>query len=212
MWSRPSWPLKNARFYEHKGVSYMGLLRAFLVNMKTFARKVLDDSGGGSLVGGSTITMQVTRNFLLTRERKISRKIRELILAPRVEKAWGKRQILHVYLNEIYLGDGCYGVEAAARNYFDKPVEHLTVAEGALIAGMVAAPNRFNPFKSEEQAQRRKTVVLNTMLKYAFITEEQYEKALYQKLVFRKEERRPFDLAARFHGSGPALRSGQVWR
>ena len=149
-------------------------------------------------MGGSTITMQVTRNFLLTRERKISRKIRELILAPRVEHAWGKQQILYVFLNEIYLGDGCYGVEAAARNYFDKPVEHLTVAEGALIAGMIAAPNRFNPFKSEKQAQRRKNVVLNTMLKYAFITEEQYEKATSQQLVFRKEERRPFDLAPDF--------------
>lgn len=189
---------EDARFYEHKGISYMGLVRAAIANTRMFAKKFLGDSDTGGLVGGSTITMQMTRNFLLTRERKVSRKIRELILAPRLEEAWGKRQILHIFLNEIYLGDGCYGVEAAARNYFDKPVEHLTVAEGALIAGMIAAPNRFNPFKSEEQAQRRKKVVLDTMRKYGFITEEQFEKALYQKLVFRKEVRRPFDLAPDF--------------
>ena len=92
--------------------------------------------------GGSTITMQVTRNFLLTRERTFSRKFKEIILAYRLENNWGKNKILHVYLNEIYLGEGCYGVEAAARGYFDKPVEHLTVAEAALIAGLVASPAR----------------------------------------------------------------------
>lgn len=190
---------EDATFFEHKGVSYQALLRAAISNLKTLAKwLVRGQRPGESLIGASTITMQVTRNFLLTRERKISRKIREMILARRVEEAWGKQQILHIFLNEIYLGDGCYGLEAAARNYFDKPVEHLTVAEGALIAGIVPAPAKFNPFKSEEQAQRRKKVVLDTMLKYAFITQEVYEKALVQKLVFRKEIRKPFDLVPDF--------------
>ena len=142
--------------------------------------------------------MQVTRNFLLTREKRISRKIKEMILANRFERLWGKKRILHIYLNEIYLGEGCYGVEAAARNYFDKPVEHLSVAEGALIAGLVASPARYNPFKSLDLAQKRKKIVLENMLRAGFIDRASYDKALREKLVFRKEIPRPFDLVPDF--------------
>ena len=132
---------------------------------------------GGSCRAGCTITMQVTRNFLLSRERKFSRKIKEIILALQLEKVWAKQKILHVYLNEIYLGESSYGVEAAARCYFDKPVEHLSVAEAALIAGLVAGPARFNPFKNEEVARQKQATVLARMLKAGFINDEEYQKA-----------------------------------
>ena len=179
---------EDARFFEHPGVDWLGLARATIRNLKA----------GRIVQGGSTITMQVTRNFLLTQERRISRKIREIILALRLEKVWGKQKILYVYLNEIYLGEGTYGVEAAARGYFDQPVEHLTIAQAALIAGLVASPTRFNPFKNEELARQRQLTVLSRMLKNGFITEEQYRKSSSEPLNFKKEPVKPFDLAPDF--------------
>jgi penicillin-binding protein 1A len=179
---------EDARFFEHPGVDWYGLARATMYNVKA----------GRFVQGGSTITMQVTRNFLLTQERRISRKIREIILALRLEKVWGKQKILYVYLNEIYLGEGAYGVEAAARGYFDKPVENLTIAQAALIAGLVASPTRFNPFKSVELARQRQLTVLSRMLKNGFITEDQYREASTETLNFKKEPAKPFDLAPDF--------------
>jgi penicillin-binding protein 1A len=179
---------EDARFFQHAGIDWHGLARALIRNLKQ--RRMAQ--------GGSTITMQVTRNFLLTREKRLSRKIMEMILATRLEEAWGKKKILHIYLNEIYLGEGAYGVEAAARNYFDKPVERLTLAEAAMIAGLVAGPARFNPFKSVELAERRQRIVLNNMVKAGFITEAERQEALAQKLEYRKETPRPFDLAPDF--------------
>ncbi|MGO9122465.1 MAG: PBP1A family penicillin-binding protein [Desulfomonilaceae bacterium] len=179
---------EDARFFEHPGVDWLGLARATIRNLKA----------GRIVQGGSTITMQVTRNFLLTQERRISRKIREIILALRLEKVWGKQKILYVYLNEIYLGEGTYGVEAAARGYFDQPVEHLTIGQAALIAGLVASPTRFNPFKNEELARQRQLTVLSRMLKNGFITEEQYRKASAEPLNFKKEPVKPFDLVPDF--------------
>ncbi len=179
---------EDARFYEHKGVDWHGIMRAMGRNL----------AAGRITQGGSTITMQVTRNFLLTRERTFSRKFKEIILASRIEKTWGKDKILHVYLNEIYLGDGCYGVEAAARGYFDKPVEHLTVAEAAMIAGLVASPARFNPFKNQDLAKQRQLTVLGRMLKAGFINEDQYKKAKDEPLTYRKEVAKPLDLAPDF--------------
>ena len=179
---------EDARFFEHPGVDWSGLARATVRNL----------TAGRIVQGGSTITMQVTRNFLLTHERRISRKIREIILALRLEKVWGKQKILYVYLNEIYLGEGAYGVEAAARGYFDKPVEHLTIAQAALIAGLVASPSRFNPFKNEKLARQRQLTVLSRMLKNGFITEEQYREASTEPLNFKKEPEKPFDLAPDF--------------
>ncbi len=179
---------EDARFFEHNGIDWIRILGATGRNL--LARRVTQ--------GGSTITMQVTRNFLLTRERRLSRKIKELILAPRLEQSWGKEKILHVYLNEIYLGEGSYGVEAAARGYFDKPVEHLTLAEGALLAGLVAGPTVFNPFKNEELALQKQRTVLRRMLKAEFISQEEYDAALAEKPAFRREFVRPFDIAPDF--------------
>lgn len=179
---------EDAHFFEHHGVDWQGLFRAFLRNIRA----------GRIVQGGSTITMQVTRNFLLSRQRSISRKVKEIVLAQRLESLWGKDKILYIYLNEIYLGEGNYGVEAASRGYFDKPVEHLTIAEGALLAGLVASPVRFNPFKSEELARNRQATVLGRMLKVGLITEKEYQQAKEQVLVIRREVPRPFDLVPDF--------------
>ena len=179
---------EDAHFFEHNGVDWHGLARAFLRNVRA----------GRIVQGGSTITMQVTRNFLLTRDRSLSRKVKEIILAQKLERLWGKEKILYIYLNEIYLGEGNYGVEAASRGYFDKPVEHLTIAEGALLAGLVASPARFNPFKSEELARSRQITVLGRMLKAGFITDNEYKQARNQTLVVRREVPRPFDLVPDF--------------
>lgn len=173
---------EDADFYNHRGVELKGLVRAFLENLK------------GNKVGGSTITMQVTRNFLLTREKRLSRKIKEIILALKLDPTWGKEKILHIYLNEIYLGEGCYGVEAAARGYFGKPVQHLSIPEAALIAGLVASPSTYNPFKNERKARSRQLTVLGRMLKAGFITEEQYNKAKDENLIYKEDTQRPFDL------------------
>jgi penicillin-binding protein 1A len=179
---------EDERFYQHKGVDWRGIARAAYNNIKDWHLRE----------GASTITQQVTRNFSLTAEKKVARKVREIILALRVEEFWSKKRILYVYLNEIYLGDGCYGVEAAARNYFDKPVQHLTLAEGALIAGIVPSPERYNPFKNKKKALLKQRLVLENMLKVGFITEQEYEEALNQKLEFRKEITKPFDLVPDF--------------
>jgi penicillin-binding protein 1A len=179
---------EDSRFYEHRGVDWLRIGAAAVRNLKA----------GEVHSGGSTITMQVTRNFLLTRERRFSRKIKEMILAYPLEKKWGKEKILHVYLNEIYLGAGCYGVEAAARGYFDKPVERLSLAEAALIAGLIASPNKFNPYKSEELARQKQLTVLGRMLRAGFITQEEHDKAKAEKLAFKGETVQPFDLVPDF--------------
>lgn len=176
--------VEDARFYEHSGVDWPGLARAMIRNLQA----------GRMAEGGSTISMQVTRNFMLTKEKRIARKLKEMILARRLERMWGKEKILYIYLNEIYLGDGCYGVEAAARNYFDKPVEHLTLAEAALLAGLVSSPSRYNPFKNANLASLKQKLVLRNMLRYGFITQEAFDRAASQTLQFRKEAPRPFDL------------------
>ncbi len=179
---------EDSRFFEHGGVDWIRIVGAAFRNLRA----------GRITQGGSTITMQVTRNFLLTRERSFSRKMKEVALASKLEKAWGKQKILHVYLNEIYLGEGCYGVEAAARGYFDKPVEHLSIAESAQLAGLVAGPARFNPFKNEDLARQKELTVLGRMLRFGFINQDEYDKAKEEPLVFRKEHVRPFDLAPDF--------------
>jgi penicillin-binding protein 1A len=179
---------EDSRFYEHSGVDWQGFARAAVVNLKY----------GRIVQGGSTITMQVARNLFLTRERRLSRKIKEILLAYELERLWGKKKILYIYLNEIYLGEGCYGVEAAARGYFDKPVEQLNVPEAALIAGLVASPSKYNPFKSGKLARGRQLTVLGRMLTKGFISEAEYEKAKQLKVAIKKDDTKPFDLVPDF--------------
>jgi len=163
---------EDSRFFQHQGVDPFGILRAALKNLEA----------GAIRQGGSTITQQVTRSFLLTPERSYLRKIKEVILSYRIEKAFTKEEILFLYLNQIYLGHGAYGVQAAAENYFGKPVKQLNLAECAVLAGLPQAPTRYSPFRHPEQARIRQVYVLNRMVEEGYITREQADAALALKL------------------------------
>lgn len=163
---------EDSRFFQHQGVDPLSILRAALKNLEA----------GTIKQGGSTITQQVTRSFLLTPERSYIRKIKEIILSYRIENAFSKDEILFLYLNQIYLGHGAYGVQAAAENYFGKSVKDLDLAECAILAGLPQAPTRYSPFRHPEQARARQVYVLNRMVEEGFITREQADQALAVKL------------------------------
>lgn len=171
---------EDAAFYTHGGVDFMGLARAMMRNL----------AAGRMAQGASTITQQVTRNFLLTRDKKIERKIKEIILSWRIEEAYSKEHILWLYLNEIYLGSGAYGVEAASRVYFDKHVQDLTVAEAAILAGLPQRPSDYSPHRNFPRAKQRQKYVLDQMLKHGHITNEQHAAALAEevKVTEKKNE------------------------
>jgi penicillin-binding protein 1A len=159
---------EDARFYKHRGVDLVSIVRAFFKNLEA----------GTIVQGGSTITQQVTKSFLLTPERSYTRKIKEAILAFRIDKVFTKDEILYLYLNEIYLGHGAYGVEAAAENYFGKHVEDLNLAECAILAGLPQAPSRYSPFHFPERAKQRQIYVLRRMAAEGFITEAAASEAI----------------------------------
>ncbi len=158
---------EDAHFFQHKGVDYLAILRAI----------VKDVLHGGYAQGASTITQQTVKNLFLTPERKIQRKMKELILAYRIENAMSKQEILYLYLNQIYLGEGSYGVEAAARTFFNKGVGELSVAEGALLAGLAQAPTSYSPRKHFDLAKQRQKYVLRRMGEVGFITPLQADEA-----------------------------------
>ena len=151
---------EDSRFYNHRGVDLYSIVRAFTRNIEA----------GTIVQGGSTITQQVTKSFFLSPEKKYSRKIKEAILAFRLDKLFTKEKILYLYLNQIYLGHGAYGVEAAAQNYFGKSAKELSIAECATIAGLPQAPSRYSPFRFPERAKQRQIYVLNRMVKENYIT------------------------------------------
>jgi penicillin-binding protein 1A len=159
---------EDANFWRHGGIDPMGIVRAVLRNA----------AQGKKAQGASTITQQVARNFLLSSEKRYSRKIKEMILATRVERAFTKEHILYLYLNQIYLGSGAYGVEAASRTYFDKHVQDLTLAEAALLAGLPQRPSDYSPQNNWEKARVRQLYVLGQMLDKGFIDQATYETAL----------------------------------
>lgn len=169
---------EDSSFYEHEGVDFMAIGRAFVANLKA----------GGIKQGGSTITQQIIKRLLLSPEKKYKRKIREAILAYRLEKYLTKDEILTIYLNQIYLGHGAYGVEAAARSYFAKHVNELTLAESALLAGLPQRPSRYDPYRNPEEAKRRQLYVLDRMLQMNWITMDQHDEAVAQELVFQEME------------------------
>ena len=166
---------EDARFYEHGGVDYKGVLRAGLANF----------SGLGTQ-GASTITMQVARNFYLSTEKTLSRKIYEVLLALKIENKLSKDKILELYMNQIYLGQRAYGFAAASQAYFGKPLKDITVAEAAMLAGLPKAPSAFNPIANPKRATSRQHYVLDRMLDNGFITREQRDAALEQKLVYHQ--------------------------
>jgi len=163
---------EDARFFEHKGIDLFGVFRALLKNIEA----------GTIIQGGSTITQQVAKSFFLSPERSYGRKIREAFLAYRIDGAFTKEEILFLYLNQIYLGHGAYGVEGAAENYFGKTAQEMNLAECALLAGLPQAPSRYSPFVHPEQARQRQVYALNRMVEEGYITNLQATEAVTHKL------------------------------
>lgn len=159
---------EDKNFYSHFGLDLVGIGRAALENIEA-----LLSNSNRSLVGGSSITQQVAKNFLLTNEKSYERKIKEALLALKIENAFTKDQILELYLNEIYLGVGAYGIAAAALIYFDKSVDALTIPEAAYLAALPKAPNNYHPFREPERALERRNWVIDRMEENGFITADQ---------------------------------------
>ena len=169
---------EDSRFYEHGGLDFQGIARAVF---KMVQAKV--EGINRRPEGASTITQQVAKNFLLTNQRTLDRKIKEAILAIRIERAYTKDKILELYLNEIYLGIGSYGVAAAALNYFNKELKDLTIEEAAYLAALPKAPNNYHPFRHTKRATIRRDWVMGQMYKNGYITKEQYDEALKKPLT-----------------------------
>jgi penicillin-binding protein 1A len=163
---------EDGRFFQHPGLDFFSVLRAAVVNIKR----------GGKAHGGSTITQQVARSLLLTREKTYLRKFKEAILAWRIDSLLSKEDILFIYLNQIYLGGGAYGVEAAAQVYFNKHVNQLTLAEIAILAGLPQAPSRYSPLDHPERALKRQRYVLNRMAADGYITKNKARLAFEDEL------------------------------
>ncbi|MDZ4149887.1 MAG: transglycosylase domain-containing protein, partial [Methylicorpusculum sp.] len=157
-------------FFEHPGVDINGLLRAGLQLALT----------GKKMQGGSTITMQVTRNFLLNNEKTYTRKLKEIILALKIEREYSKQKILELYLNQIFMGHRAYGIAAAAQVYYDKSLAKLSLAEQAMIAGLPKAPSLYNPITNESRALQRRNYVLRRMFELNYISQQAYEEAQSQ--------------------------------
>jgi penicillin-binding protein 1A len=151
---------EDRRFYSHGGIDYRGLIRAFFRNW----------AAGGVVQGGSTITQQLAKNTFLTPERTWRRKLEEMFLSFWLERHYSKDEILTLYLNRIYLGSGAYGVDAAAREYFDKSIKEVTLPEAAMLAALTRAPSRYSPDANLKLAQERAALVINLMLQEGHIT------------------------------------------
>ncbi|WGS42349.1 penicillin-binding protein 1A [Burkholderia sp. JSH-S8] len=167
--------IEDARFYDHGGVDLTGIIRAGFVAL----------TNGHASQGASTITMQVARNFFLSSEKTYTRKIYEMLLAYRIERALTKDQILEVYMNQIYLGQRAYGFASAAHVYFGKDLKDLTLAEAAMLAGLPKAPSAYNPVVNPKRAKVRQEYILQRMLELNFISREQYDEAIAQPLVVK---------------------------
>jgi penicillin-binding protein 1A len=178
--------IEDRRFYQHGGVDTKGVVRAIKNNLT-----------GKSHEGASTITMQVAKNFFTAPggKRTIVTKIKEALLAMKIEKALSKDQILELYLNQIYLGQRAYGFAAASQVYYGKPIGKLTLAESALLAGLPKAPSGYNPYVNLKRAMDRQHEVLRDMRRYGFIDEAKFNEAMQQKLIF-KASKQSRDFAA----------------
>jgi len=179
---------EDKNFFSHPGVDAKSITRAIIKNLKNyFLEKRLE--------GASTITQQVAKNFLLTSEVSLKRKIKEAILAFRIERAYSKERIMELYLNQIYLGEGTYGIAAASLEYFDKAVNDLNYEEAALLAALPKAPSKYNPYKSIERATTRRNFVLQNLYNNSYINKNEYEnlkkkkkKTKRRKIKILKEE------------------------
>jgi penicillin-binding protein 1A len=179
---------EDAEFFQHKGVDYKGILRAMFKNLLA----------GRIVQGGSTITQQLTKTFFLTPKRSVLRKLKEVAYAFGLERDFTKEEILTLYLNNIYLGNGAYGVEAAAESYFNKRVEQLNLAEMAMMAGLVKAPSRYSPVNNFKRAKDRQAYVLTRMTELGLVSQDQKEKALRISLRIQPRESAYFSKAPYF--------------
>lgn len=170
--------IEDARFYEHHGVDYLGVIRAGLANI-----------GESRSQGASTITMQVARNFYLSTEKTLIRKIYEILLALKIEAALPKPKILEVYLNHIFLGHRAYGFAAASEVYFGKPLDKISIAEAAMLAGLPKAPSAYNPIANPRRARIRQQYIIDRMLENGFITAEQHQAAKAEQLRIKPASR-----------------------
>jgi len=173
---------EDKNFFSHPGVDAKGVLRAVFNNISNII-------SSKRLEGASTITQQVAKNFLLTNEVSINRKIKEAILAFRIERALSKERILELYLNQIYLGSGAYGIAAASLEYFDKSIRDINYSEAALLAALPKAPSRYNPYKDIEVAKFRRNLVLKNLLDNNYITSEWYEKLKNKEIILSKKKK-----------------------
>lgn len=179
---------EDSNFYQHSGIDYMGIVRAAFKNLISFSKKE----------GASTITQQVAKSMLLTPEKKYSRKLKEAILATRMEKALSKDEILYIYLNQIYLGAGSYGVQLAAETYFSKDVDKLNLAEMAMLAGLPKAPSIYSPIKHLDRAKQRQAYVLERMVKEGYITQAEADHARNTPIVICSRKKVNSDQSAYF--------------
>ncbi len=163
-------------FFEHQGIDYLGITRAMMANLKA----------GKIVQGGSTITQQVAKSLLLSNKRSITRKIKDFLLARQIEKYLTKQEILYLYLNQVYLGGGYYGIKSAINGYFEKDLDEVTIAEAAMIAGLLVAPGRYSPYRRPKSAIRRQRYVLRRMFETKKITKQEYEDAFSEIIRFRK--------------------------
>ncbi|HEY3424877.1 MAG TPA: transglycosylase domain-containing protein, partial [Negativicutes bacterium] len=171
---------EDSRFYNHIGIDPVGILRALWVDLRT-----------GSLAeGGSTLTQQLAKNMFLTQERTFMRKIKEAMLALVIERKFSKQEILQAYLNQVYFGEGAYGVEAASQVYFGKHASELTLAESALLAGLPRGPNIYSPYTDSKAALNRRSTVLDGMVKEGYITQNEADRAQKEPLTLVNKRKR----------------------
>ena len=169
--------IEDNRFYEHSGIDYRGTFRALVSNIM-----------GQEVQGGSTITQQLAKNAFLTQERTLSRKVKEAFLARQLESKYTKDEILNMYLNQIYFGEGAYGVESAALTYFGKHIQDVTLAEAAALAAIPKSPNYYDPMENPKANKERRNIVLDQMVKYGHLTQSEAQKAKAEDVKIRKEE------------------------
>ena len=172
---------EDKNFFSHPGIDAKGIIRAIIKNLGNVAKNK-------RLEGASTITQQVAKNFLLTNEVSMKRKIKEAILAFRIERAYTKERILELYLNQIYLGQGTYGIAAASLEYFDKPIKDLNYSESALLAALPKAPSKYNPYRYPKVAKFRRNLVLQNLAENNFISKKNLEKLKESKLILKKRK------------------------
>jgi len=173
---------EDKNFFSHPGVDAKGVVRAIINNISNYL-------SSKRLEGASTITQQVAKNFLLTNEVSLNRKLKEAILAFRIERALSKERILELYLNQIYLGEGAYGVASASLEYFDKSINDLNYIEAALLAALPKAPSRYNPYKNIKIAKFRRDLVLNNLLDNNYINKENHKKFVNTKIILKKRKK-----------------------